>query len=418
MTFAYSAFDKSGKALTGNVDAASVAEATEALRRQGLFVSRVSEGKQGAVTSPAPAAPGSAAPTPVSRKVLRRGLRLRFLAGFARQMNVLVSSGTPVAQGLSAIERQCENSVWRGVLADLRNRLQEGTALSEAMAAHPEYFDSVCRSLMAAGEASGSMPQMLERLAVLTNKQVHLRSTIVGAMIYPCVLVAIGFCVLILMLMFVLPRFAGLFETLDVPLPASTQFLMWLSGMLQKYWWGALAAVVLLVVAGRSWLASASGKETLHTLSLKLPKLERVTRSLMTAKIARLLGVLLECKVPLLEALKLTRAAAVNVHYVALLERTEELVSKGEPMSAGFETDLIVPAVQEAIRNGEQSGQLGAPLVQMADFLDEENQIIVKSLTGLMEPLILILLGAVVGLIAMSMFLPLFDLTAMAGGGG
>jgi type II secretory pathway component PulF len=318
-------------------------------------------------------------------------------------------------QGLHAIERQCEHEGWCAVVGSVRKRVEEGAPLSEAMAQHPQHFDAVCRSLVAAGETSGALPAMLDRLATLARKQLHLRSSILGAMVYPCVLMSIGVIVMIVMLMFVLPRFQGLFESLDSPLPPTTKILLWVSEVLWSYWWLLLSLLIGTAVGFKFWITSDSGKESINSAVLSVPKLGRLVRSLMTARVARMLGTLLESRVSLLDALQLTRQAAVFVQYAQLLRRAEDAVGRGEPMSAVLgNTDLISACVQEAVRNGETSGKLGEPLVQMADFLDEENDIIVKSLTSIIEPMILIVLGVVVGFIALSMFLPLFDLVSAA----
>jgi type II secretory pathway component PulF len=154
-------------------------------------------------------------------------------------------------------------------------------------------------------------------------------------------------------------------------------------------------------------------------LVLKTPRLADLYRSLTTARMARMLGVLLESKVSLMESLQLTRNSMTHIHYVELLEQAEEAVSRGEPVSAILATSpLVHPSVGEAIRNGEQSGQMGAPLIHMADFLDEENELLIKALSRLLEPTILVFLGVMVGLMALSMFLPLFDLVSSASGGG
>ena len=286
------------------------------------------------------------------------------------------------------------------------------------MRAQPGVFDSVCRSLVCAGETSGQIVKMLDRLAMMTRKQLHLRNSIRGAMVYPMVLLVIGVVVINLMLLFVLPRFAGLFKTLDTPLPPTTKMLMNISEILQGYWW------LLILVAGTLgggawfWLNRLDGWAKIQTLILSLPKLDKMVRSMMSARIARMLGTLLQSQVPLMDALQLTREAAGNVQYVKLLQQAEDAVSRGQPISAilGY-SNLISPSVQEAIRNAEASGDLGRPLVHMADFLDEENEIVVKTLTSLLEPMILIVLGVLVAFMAISMFLPLFDLVSAAHGG-
>jgi type II secretory pathway component PulF len=411
MTFTYQAFDATGRQSAGTLEAASADEARQNLRADGLFVTSIEQKDDG----PAAAA-GSAGR---KEKLPSAGKRLRLLSAFARQMHVLVSSGTPTVQALVAIERQAEDPHWGRVVSGIRTRVETGIPLSAALADKPAIFDAVCRSLVAAGESSGNMPAMLDRLATLTRKQLQLRRSITGALVYPSLLMSLGVVVVIVMLAFVLPRFSGLFENLDSPLPPSTKFLLFLSDVLRGYWWAVLGALAVVFVALRHWFLHGSGKQTINTLMIRAPKIGKLTRNLLTARLARMLGVLLESRVPLLDALQLTKNAAVSPSYVELLTRAEDAVSRGEPISAVLgQTDLINPAVQEALRNGEATGQLGGPLVQMAEFLDEENEIVIKALTSLLEPAILIVLGLVVGLMAMSMFLPLFDLVSAASGGG
>jgi type II secretory pathway component PulF len=185
--------------------------------------------------------------------------------------------------------------------------------------------------------------------------------------------------------------------------------------MLWSWWWALLIGVIGGAVGVRIWIASDAGKRTINDVLLAAPKVGRLSRNLMTARLSRMLGTLIESRITLLDALALTKQGASNVRYIELLGKAEDAVGRGEPMSAVLgSTDLITPCVQEALRNGETSGQVGAPLLQMADFLDEENDVIVKSLTSIIEPAILITLGVIVGFIAMSMFLPLFDLVSAA----
>ena len=340
------------------------------------------------------------------------------MSTFSRQLHVLVSSGTPMVQALTAIERQTDRPSWKRALSELRTRVEEGESLSVAMERQPECFDSVCRSLIAAGESSGKLAPMLQRLSELSRKQLHRRNAIGGAMVYPCVLVGIGVCVLVGMLLFVLPRFRGLFQTLGVPIPPTTKALLFASDILKNYWWALLMVLIGGGMGIKAWLATPQSRRVIDTMLLKAPKLGKLTRSLATAQIARMLGVLIEGQVPLLEALALTRQGISNSHYVTLLTSTEDAVSRGESMSSCMSKgDLLSPSVCEAMRNGEESGQVGPLLVNMADFLDEENEVVVKATTSIIEPLILVMLGVLVGFIAISMFLPLFDLAAMGQGG-
>jgi type IV pilus assembly protein PilC len=407
MKFTYCAFDAGGKKRNAVIEAATGDDARELLRKQGLFVM---------ILTRADAAESQHARA--SRNV-GTARRLRSISTFARQLQLLLSGGTPLIQALAAAERQSSYPAWKRVLADVRARVGEGLPLSEAMRSHPEFFDSVCTSLAAAGESSGAMAPMLERLSMLARKQLQLRSTLTGALVYPAVLMVMGVCVLCVMLLFVLPRFKGLFETLDTPLPPTTKVMIHTSEFLRTYGW-----FVLIGIGGTGtgiWFASrrAGTRRWFQGIVLKLPWLADLSRSLISARLARMLGALLESKVPLLESLQLTRDSATNIHYADLLGRAQDAVSRGEPVSAILgASDLIHPSVQEAIRNGEQSGQMGGPLINMAEFLDEENELFIKAASRLLEPLILVFLGIMVGMMALSMFLPLFDLVSSASGGG
>jgi type II secretory pathway component PulF len=337
----------------------------------------------------------------------------------SRQLHSLVSCGTPLVEALGASQRQARPGPWQNVLADVRARVEQGTPFSVAMENHPEYFDAVCRSLVGAGESSGNLPAMLERIAVITRKDLSIRNNILGAMVYPCVLLVVALSVLSLLLVFVIPRFEELFKSLDAPLPPTTQVLLVASKGLRAYWWAVIPAAIVPVAGLWLWLKTADGRKLVDTVLLRLPQVGDIVRSFSTARIARVLGMLLESHVSVLDALSLTREAVTNHHYRLLMTRAQEAVTAGRSIYTAFaETDLVGPAVSEAIRSGEQSGQVGPMLTHIADFLDEDNEIVVRSLTSIIEPVILVCMGILVGTVAVSMFMPLFDLTAMTQGGG
>lgn len=418
MKFAYEAFDPSGRSVTGAVEATDVAEATESLRRQGLYVTNVRAASSGR-DAPGTGGGGGAGSRSGKRRRMGSGKRMKNLAMFTRQLSVLVSSGTPLVQALGSLERQATEPRWKECVSTVRMKVEEGATLAQAMEACPDVFDAVCRSLIAAGESSGSFDTMLDRLSTMTRKQLQTRSAIVGAMVYPCLLIVIAINVLALMLLFVLPRFTILFSTLDVPLPPTTKFLMNLSTGLRNYWWAGLIGIGASAVAIRFWVTSPIGRRAIDTAAVRLPMLGKVMRSFSIARVLRVLGVLVNGKVPLLDALALARQSGRNCHFIEMIQRAEDAVTRGGNVSTVFEeSKLVDPSLVEAIRSGEQSGQIGPLMLNIADFLDEENEVIVKSLTSILEPMILMVLGVVVGFIAISMFLPLFDLTAMTQQGG
>ena len=408
MKLAYKAYDGVGKAVTGIVDAGDAAGAADLLRRKGLFVAEVkasipTEGKK----------------TPLRRRRSSRSQRLKDVAWFSRQLYVLISSGTQLADGLHALERQTRPGPWRQVMTSLRTRVEEGSSLAAALEPHGAYFDPIYRNLIAAGESSGQLVQMFDRLAALKQKQLKIRNSIRGALIYPVLLMTAGLTIFAMLLLFVIPRFAGLFQTMDVPLPASTALLLAVSDAFRNYWWLLLLLTAGAVGALIAFLHTPRGRSLWDTAILRLPYIGSIVRSLSTARFVSLLGVLMQARIPVLEALHHVRQSTGNLRYQELIARAHDSVAKGEAMSAAFdEARLINPSVYEAIRSGEASGEIDRLLLTISGFLDEENEVIVRSLTSIIEPLILIVMGLLVGLIAVCMFTPLFDLASMTQQGG
>jgi type II secretory pathway component PulF len=405
MKLAYEGYDMAGKSIAGLVEAPGLTEASEQLRKQGVFVTGLKESQAGGADE---------AFRKASRS--RGGRRPKDLVSFFRQLSILVGTHTPLVQALAAIERQTPAGEWRTVIEDLRRRVEEGSSLSAAMESHSSRFDAICRSMVAAGESGGRLDLMLRGLSALTRQQYHVRRSIIGALIYPAVLISVSIGVLIVTLFFVLPQFRGLFETLHAPLPPTTKFLMGISEALTEYWWGAALAGAGVVGAGWWGLATPRARRVVDRVMVDAPRLGPIMRSFATARIARILGVLLDARIPMLDAVRLARQGTSNSCYGELLEKADHAISRGESLADILaHSGLVVPSICEALSSGERSGQLGPVLVQVADFLDEDNEVLVRSLMSIIEPVILTFLGLIIGFVAVSMFLPLFDLTALSG---
>src|SRR6185295_4197916 len=212
---------------------------------------------------------------------------------------------------------------------------------------------------------------------------------------------SVAVIVLIVMLTFVLPRFTGMFQTLGAPLPPTTKIVVAASDLMRNYWYILLIVIAGASVGGWFWLGNPKGRYAMDVAVVRVPVFGKLVRNFATARIARLLGVQLEGHVPLLEALALTRHAAGNALYAELVERAEEAATRGQPISTTFaESNLMPPTICEAMRSGEATGQMATLLLNIADFLDDENELTIKSLTSIIEPLILIVLGVVVGFVA------------------
>lgn len=412
MKLPYQAYDIRGRVVRDTIEAASAAEATELLRRRGLFVTSVG------AEAEAGGGGGKRASWRLMGGHATRRASLRELSAFTRQLAIMLGTGTPLVEAISAVERQMAQGPWRDAVADVRSRVEEGATLASAMEAHPRHFDAICRSLVAAGESSGQLKTMLDRLSAMTRRQVKARSALKGAMTYPIMLLCISVAVITLMIGFVMPRFTGLFDSLGVPVPGSTQVLLDISELLQAYWWAALTIILGMGTAAWFWMRTPSGRVMVDTTLVRAPIIGPIVRGFVGARVARMLGVLLESKVPMLEALHLTKAAAGNSLYAAVISAAEDSVTRGDTMSHALrDSELFPPTFLEAVQTGERAGRVASVLVNLADVMDEDNEVVIRSLTSVIEPAILICLGGIVGFVALSMFMPLLDLTSLTQGG-
>lgn len=416
MNFRYVAYDRSGQRRAGEHEADTAAHAREQLGDKGFYVLELGPadqhhaGRQG----------GAAGST--SRSALAGALggkrRVAHLVDFARQLAILVATGTPIAEGLAAIGRQTRDDAWKDTIGELRRHVEQGATLAEAMSRLPRAFDPVSCALVAAGEASGRLDTMLGRLAAIARQQQAVGNAVTGAMVYPIILTTLSVAVIIVMLLVVVPRFETMFAALNAPLPATTELLLAISGLIRERWYAVLPAAAAPVAAAVFWLLTPAAKPALDRAAVSAPIFGKLVRSLAAARMTRLLGVLLDAKMPLLDALELVSPAMSNTLYRRLIDTARDNVVAGEPLSAAFvNSPLVTPSLAEAIRSAEQSARLGEVLSGLADHMDEDNSVAVKSVATLVEPVILVVMGAVVATVAASMFLPLFDLTASAGGG-
>jgi len=418
MPFAYQAIDASGRVVSDVIQAANSDEAARTLRSRGLLITRLAE------TSDARTASEE---TPALRlrqlvnRLLRREDRIRVrwkeLVFFTQQMAMLLGSGARMVPALAAIESQASGFGFRRVVRQLRDRVEDGVPISAAMCEYPAVFNAVFTSLVAAGEASGRMPEMFDRLAVYTRQQQEVRQKILGAMVYPALLICMSMGILAAMFGFVLPRFTELFTTLGAELPWSTKVLIRISDGVRGHWFVTLVA--LLSAAGG--MAVALTSETFRTwwagVYTRIPIAGRVIRRIILARVFRILGLLVDNSVQLLDAIRLVKGITRSTAFRQLIDAVEQAVSDGRLIASALQDSPLVPATMTAaVATGEESGRLGQALLFIADSLDVENAQLLASLSRIIEPLILIGMGAVVGVVAVSLFMPLFDIATIAGG--
>lgn len=399
MAFRYQAIDASGRTVADTIDAGSAREAAELLRDRGLFISKLED------SGDAPARTSSS-----SGKIKPKG-RLRDVVLFTQQMGMLLRSGARVVQALEAVEGQCQRASWRAVVQHVRSDVEEGKPLNVALSRYPKAFPPYYVNVVAAGEASGDVARSFARLANLMNQQQQIRNRVVGALAYPCLLLMMCVGVLIIMFTFVLPRFAEMFHTLDADLPFTTAILLSVSDWCRAHWLISITLVLVVLTSIVLTVRSKTGRRHISHVALRTPVVGGVIRNLIVARICRIWGQLLESRVGLLEAVELTHNSTTNADYRSLLAELSEAITDGNSIGPTLTgTWLVSRTLSAAIITGEESGKLAESLIFVADSLDDENQQVLNSLTRIVEPVILVIMGLVVGTVAVSLFLPLFDM--------
>ncbi|MCP4249589.1 MAG: type II secretion system F family protein [bacterium] len=405
MNLSYEAIDKSGRTICDLFQADSIKAAVAQLRERGLMVTQISQASEHEVTR-------KARETEATGSKIK--LPLKQLVVFTRQMAMLLTSGSSVVDALGAIARQLKNPDHVRLVEQIRTDLEEGTTLAVALRKWPKTFDASYTAVIAAGEASASLPEMFDRLAKIVGSRRAVRNKVIAAMIYPALLINLCLATMGIMLFFVLPRFGEMFVSVGVPLPVSTRMLLALSDFLIEYW-PVLATVASLGVATAMFLLlHPAGRQWCANVQIKLPILGKVLSGLIQGQIFRTLGMLLEARVSVLDSLDLVRETTKARQFQSLFDLIDDAVTSGSQFSDALEAcGLIDAAICQAVRTGESSGNLGGAMSYAADVLEEDNVELVQSATRLLEPIILIAMGLVVGTVAVSLFMPLFDITSM-----
>lgn len=405
--FEYSALDASGRKMRGVISAASgVAARTELRRRQlaPLSVERADEARRAGQAGFSLSALRRAPPMPASARLL-----------MTRQLATLVEAGLPLAEALQVVSAQTAHAASRRILIALRERVLEGERLSAAMAAFPASFPPVYRAMVAAGESSGALGQVLDRLATHLEKSAALSRKVMTALIYPGALAVTAMAVICVLMVAIVPRLAAQFDTMSITLPLLTRAVIALSEFLQAGWLFLLIALVLAVVVVRLLLRRPAIRARLDRTSLSLPLLGGFLRKLEAARFARTLSVLLAAGTVLPDALRAARKATANTHIGAALDAVTAEVETGRTLSSSLESARFLPALTlHMIAAGERSAALETMLPRAADQLEGELEAASSTALGLLEPAIIIVMGAVVALIVLSILLPILQLNTLA----
>jgi len=341
----------------------------------------------------------------------REKVRMKDLAVYSRQLSVLIDAELPLIQSLGILEEQQKNTYFKNVIKTVKEDVEAGSTLNQAKRKHPKAFDDLYCNLIASGEQSGSLDVMLRRLSEFIEKNVRLRAKVKQAMIYPVAIVIFAITVAIFLLWKVIPVFANIFRDLGAELPGLTAMVVSLSDFVQKYILFIVAGIVALILAFRFYRSTTPGRWSTDRLILKLPVFGPLLYKVAMTRVTRTLATLISGGVPMLEALKITSTTAGNVIIEKEITDARKLVSEGKTMAESFKLSGKFPTMMlQMINVGEATGTLDEMLNKLANFYDEEVDNAVAAMLSVLEPVLLIFVGAMVGGLVVSMYLPIFNL--------
>ena len=398
--FAYDAINAQGLESSGVIHAPDLSAARELLQTRGLLPHSLAErnaaGERGARTA--------------FKKVKPKSLQV-----FARQFATMIAAGVSVVQALVTLEEQTDDKYLAEVIADVRSEVEGGVVLSKALARHPKVFNRLFVAMVEAGESSGTLDTVLDRVATQIEKETIIKRRVKGAMVYPIVVISFAFLVLTFMLLFIIPVFVKVFDSLDGELPMLTQFVMHASNALRNYWFIIFPAIGGIIFGFRKLKRTERGRQVWDRFKLKIPmKIGDVVHKIALARFSRTLATLVAAGVDIIKALEITGATSGNWVVESSLADIRTRVHEGVPISQPLQEDPVFPPmVSQMVKIGEETGELDGMLGKIADFYEDEVDSSIQSLTSIIEPILMIGVGIMVGTIVISMYLPMFKMLTL-----
>jgi len=388
--FTWEGKDKNGKAVQGELRAFSPSSIAATLRRQGISAVQI------------------------KKKKFTRGKKIsdKDICFFTRQLSTMLKAGVPLLQSFDIISQGDANPAFSKLLQEIRADIETGSSLHSAFKRHPDYFDALYCNLIAAGEQAGILEEILTRLALYKEKTLAVKRKIRSAMIYPLAILGVAVIVTTVIMIWVIPAFKDVFASFGAELPLPTQIVIWLSDMFVRYWyWVAAVLIISSLLFIRAWKRSPSMQISTDKLLLKLPLFGPVIRKAIIARWTRTLSTMFAAGVPLVESLDSVGGASGNAVYIEATRKISAAVSSGSSLVSAMQTTKAFPAmVTQMVAIGEESGALDQMLTKVAEFHEEEVDNAVASLSSLMEPVIMVILGVVIGGLVIAMYLPIFQL--------
>jgi len=399
--FKYTVKDTTGKTITSSADSKNRDSLIDLLRKQQLTIISLEEDKDAEVKT----------------AQLAKKVKLDDLVIFSRQLSTMVEAGIPLVNVLDVLSQQIEKKGFAAVIKKIRDDVETGSSFSQALTKHPYIFSSLYINLVKAGESSGMLDEILNRVATYLEKTSALQRKVKTAMVYPIAVISISITITIFLLVKVVPTFQGIFDMLGGSLPLPTQILILVSNILRKWFLFGFIGVVILIIALKRYAMTDKGKLFFDRLILKLPVFGDIVRKVSVAKFSRTLSTLVKSGVPILSSLDIVAKTAGNKVVEMAVNDSKKAVREGKNLADPLsKSPVFPPMVVRMIAVGEQAGELEKMLSKIADFYDEQVDSAVASLTSIIEPMIILFLGVVVGGIVLSIFMPIFKITEIIGG--
>jgi len=403
-TFEYEAMTRDGEVVKDQIRARNTDEAVSQLRDRNLFPTKVKEVSERQAEGGGTGGGRRAGRAPMSIG----GVGTKHVNLFTRQFATLIDAGVPVVQSVDTLRNQVNDSLLQHILACIADEVEGGASLSEAMANHPKAFDRLYVNMVRAGETGGVLDQVLQRLAEFREKAADLRRRVISAMIYPACVITVAVGIIAVIMIYVVPKFKAMFEDMGIEYPLPTQMLFSFSSNAADYWYLVPVVPIALYAIGKIIGMTRTGAHAIDWVKLKIPLIGNIVHKSAIARFTRTLGTLLGSGVPILEALEISRQTAGNSVLAHAIEDVSDGIQEGEPMArplgqSGACDDMVVNMVDV----GEETGTLDTMLLRVADNYDDQVDAAVDRLTTALEPIMVVVLGLVVGFIVISLFLPL-----------
>ena len=398
--FAYKAVNPNGKHFEGRIDAADATAAAFSVKNMGLIPVSIEE--------------PTAKPSGGSILRLQRVTRKDILF-FTEELATLVRAGLPLDRSLSITRELATKQALRVVIDDLLKQIKGGRSLAEAMARHPKQFSRLHVSMIRAGEAGGVIDVILDRLAEFERSAEELRSYLFASLVYPALLTAVGLGSFGILFYFVIPRFATIFEDVGAEMPATTLALLTMSNLTRDYWWAVLAGLAFLVLGIRGWLETSGGRRMWNIVQFRMPLFGPTLLKVEVARFARTLGTLISSAVPLIAGVRIVQDIAHNQILAEAISKIADGAKRGEGVSKPMREAGVFPGLAvHLVGVGEETGRLDAMLLQLADVYEKDVKTSVKALTAVFEPLIILVMGILIGTVVLSMLMAIFSINDIA----